>query len=45
VGPRKHVLGGDAHWRYLANAIEPSMCDGDAACCQVVLTTCYYCYY
>ena len=31
VGPRKHVLDGDAHWRHLTNMIEPSMCDGDAA--------------
>jgi len=30
VGPRKHVLCGDAHWRHLANAIEPSMFGGDA---------------
>ena len=25
VGPRKHVFHGDAHWRNLANTIEPSM--------------------
>jgi len=31
VGPAKHVLDGGAHWRNLANAIEPSMCGGDAA--------------
>jgi len=31
VGPRKHVLHGGAHWRQPANAIEPPMCDGDAA--------------
>ena len=29
VGPRKHVLGGGAHWRHLANTIEPSMCGGE----------------
>jgi len=29
--PRKHVLHGGAHWRNLANTIEPSMCGGDAA--------------
>jgi len=31
VGPRKHVLDGDAHWHNLANTIEPSMCASDAA--------------
>jgi len=33
VGTRKHILDGswDAHWRYLANTTEPSMCIGDAA--------------
>ena len=31
VSPRKHVLDGGAHWRNLANTIEPSMCVGDAA--------------
>jgi len=30
----------DARWRHLANAIEPSMCGGDAALCQITLTTC-----
>jgi len=25
------VLDGDAHWRHLANTIEPSMCGSDAA--------------
>ena len=25
------ILVAGAHWRLLANAIEPSMCDGDAA--------------
>ena len=29
VGPTKHVLMG-AHWRNLANTIEPSMHSGDA---------------
>jgi len=29
-----------AHWRHLANTIEPSMCDGDAVLCQITLTTC-----
>jgi len=31
AGPRKHVLDEGAHWRNLANTIEPSMCGGDAA--------------
>ena len=29
-----------AHWRHLANTTEPSMCCGDAALCQITLTTC-----
>ena len=28
-----------AHWRYLANTYEPSMCGGDAALRQITLTT------
>jgi len=39
VGPSGHVLCGAAHWRHLANAIEPSVCGGDATCCQTTLTT------
>jgi len=31
-----------AHWRNLANTNEPSVCGGDAALCQITLTTCYY---
>jgi len=31
VGPRKLVLDIGAHWRHMANTIEPSMCGGDAA--------------
>ena len=31
-----------AHWRHLKNTTEPSMCGGDAALCQITLTTCYY---
>ena len=42
VGSRKHVLGGGAHWRHMANTTEPSMCGGDVACCQITLMTCYY---
>ena len=37
----KHVLDEGAHWCHLANRIEPSMCIGDAALCQITLTTCY----
>ena len=33
MGPRKHVLGGDAHWRHLANTTEP--------CAAAMLATCY----
>jgi len=35
----KHGLGGAAHWRNLANTIEPSICGGDEACCQITLST------
>jgi len=28
-----------AQWRHLANTIKPSMCCGDAAYCQITLTT------
>jgi len=42
VGRRKHVLHVRAHWRRLANTTEPSVCGGDAALCQITLTTCYY---
>jgi len=31
-----------AHWHHLKNTTEPSMCGGDAALCQITLTTCYY---
>ena len=33
-------IGWGAHLRNLTNTIEPSMCGGDAACCQVTLTIC-----
>jgi len=39
VGPRKYVLRTGAHWRHMVNTTEPSMCDGDAACCQITLIT------
>ena len=29
-----------AHWRHLKNTTEPSMCGGNAALCQITLTTC-----
>jgi len=32
-----------AHWRHLANTIEPSVCGGDAVLCQITLTTCFWC--
>ena len=31
-----------AHWRHLANTAQLSMCGGDAALCQITLTTCQY---
>jgi len=31
-----------AQRRQLANTNQPSMCGGDAACCQITLTTYYY---
>jgi len=31
----------DAHWRHLENTNEPSTCGGDAALCQITLTTCF----
>jgi len=37
-----YILG--AHWRHLANTIEPSVCGGDAVLCQITLTTCFYYY-
>ena len=32
------ILDGDAHWCQLANTTQPSMCNGDAALCQITLT-------
>jgi len=29
------------YWCHLANTTEPSMCGGDAALCQIMLTTCF----
>ena len=31
-----------AYWRHLKNTTEPSICGGDAALCQITLSTCYY---
>jgi len=33
------------HWCHLANTSEPSVRSGDAALCQITLTTCYYYYH
>jgi len=32
---------GRAHWRHLANTIEPSVCCSNAALCHITLTTCW----
>jgi len=51
VGQRKHKFNhirqvapmcphGRAHWRHVANMIEPSVCGGDVVLCQITLTTC-----
>jgi len=32
---------GDADWRHLMDTIEPSVCLGEAALCQITLTTCH----
>jgi len=34
-----------SHWCHLVNMIKPSISGGDAALCQITLTTCYYYYY
>jgi len=44
MGPRNHVLHGDAHWRTLVNTNELSVCSSNVALCQITLTTCYYYY-
>ena len=44
VRRRTIILVAGAHWRLLIDAIEPSMCGGDAALRQITLTTCY-CYF
>jgi len=40
-GSREPCIRRGAHWRHLANTIEPSVCGGDMALCQITLTTCY----
>ena len=40
MGRRKHVFGGVGHLRNLASNIEPSVCGGDAACCQITFSSC-----
>jgi len=53
VGRRKHKVkrvwqvapmcpNERAHCSHLTNTIEPPVCGGDAALCQITLTTCYY---
>ena len=39
VGSWNHVLDNGAHWRYLANTIEPSVAMGPF--CQITLITCH----
>jgi len=38
----ERAIDGGAHWRNLANTTEPSVCGGDAALCQITLTTCLF---
>jgi len=40
-GPKKARIRWGARRRNLANTIELSMFGGDAACCQITLTTCF----
>ena len=43
VGPRKHVLDGGVHLRYMANMIE-LLCEAAMRpFCPITLTACYYC--
>ena len=41
VDSRKHVLDGGENWFPLANTTEWSVCGGDAALCEITLTTCF----
>ena len=40
MGSRNHVLDVGTYWRQLANTTKRSMRGGDAALCQITLTTC-----
>ena len=42
-GPREPCIRWDAHRRHLANTVERSVRGGDAALCQMTLTTCCVC--
>jgi len=35
MGTGMHISRYSAHWRHVANTIEPSVCGGDAAFCQI----------
>jgi len=37
-GSKCYMMG----MRHLANTTEPCVCGGDAALCQITMTTCYY---
>jgi len=37
----RHIGAMRAHWRHLANMIEPSVCSGNVALCQITVTTYY----
>ena len=48
VGPRNHILDAVGHRRHLVNITERSVCCGNAALCQITLTTgflffCHFC--
>ena len=45
VGLTNHVLDGDVCWWNLANMVELSVCNANAALHQSTLTTCYYHHY
>jgi len=42
MSPHRRAHHGRAHWRHVVNTIEPHVCGGYAALCQITLTTCYY---
>jgi len=43
-GPKEACLRWGAHWRHLANTTKLTVCGGDAACCQITLTTYFICF-